>query len=1310
MRGPSEILFVQAHEHADHLPGVLEAVRSRGLTASRQDEAYTQPRVFPGTKVVVVTDLASARCLRALRQAGEVGARTALLLDGLTDWRNTFRNPRSPESFLRPAPVDVVLCSGQSDARVLRSLGNRAEATGLPRIDAAFPEPLEESSSLRVLVATANQPAFTVGERERLVVALREVRESAERWRVPLAWRLTDGLDEELGVASEGGPLREALSGVTAVLTTPSTLMVEAMRAGRAVGVLRALGGAMWHAAAWVWEPCGCEDDGGASGGGAGPGGCPAGGLSRWVDTPERLLRQLQRPTPEQMDRQAECLRWLDASSGGARAAELVAEAVVSLASEPARRVEGSGVRGRSSVMRLPEPVPRSAGLRRVVSVVSLEGSSVGGVLVNSRRLGAELESRPELGYDLRTLLLVWDAEGEHTARLIDDPRVSWCRVDRDEPTYRSMEQVRAAVERLAPDVVVPNYTDTAHMIGAQLRFAGVRCVGIGYTDDEEYRGWLGSSEWDGAAAGSESILRWLREMAGDRPCELVYCGVPVGAAPRAVPGGGPLELAYVGRMAQKQKRVLDLVALVEALSELRVPARLHLVGDGPELAELRRRMQISGHPGVEVVFHGARDEGWVSGFWGSVDACVLVSDAEGTSIVMLEAMARGVVPAVTRMSSGAGALVEDGVSGVTAPIGDMAHLAGRLAWLAADRGRVASLGAEAHRRVGETHSVGRMAERYAGLFDAVMARPLVTRPSTAGFRLVPPVERLPAPAAREGGLRRAISVVSFEESPVGGVTVWSQRLARAMAERRDLGYDLRTLLVAWDAASAHRGRELLDDRTSLCVLDRTGPMHGVLSHLRAAVERFEPDLVLPNYTDASHMVGAQLRHRGVRCVGIAHTDDESYRELLLESEWDGAVAVSGSIASWLGPLGGERPVETIVYGVPISDRPRAVPADGPLEIACIGRVVQAQKRVMDLVPVVEALSSMHVAARLHVVGDGPDLPRLRHALRHSGHPGVVAIFHGARDESWVRGFLAGVDVSLLVSESEGTSISMLEAMGAGVVPAVTRVLSGADEWVEDGVSGVSAPVGDPWAMAARLAWLAEDRSRLARLGAEAHRRVRLTQSVDRMAERYASLFDRVMACPIVIAPSAAGVTPLEPLRWVAGEDADAEDERRWAESWLREAGFARVGSAPGDGDVLFLPAGAADVSEREAGVPVVRSVLRSCRDALVLHVRALMDEGCRRIAIYGLGRHTQARVGVFELEDVPLVGIIDDSPPPSGEAFGLPVVRLGDAARVLGVDGILISSDAWESAMYERTLPQRAAGVRVRRIYAEEPAQAAVA
>jgi hypothetical protein len=200
------------------------------------------------------------------------------------------------------------------------------------------------------------------------------------------------------------------------------------------------------------------------------------------------------------------------------------------------------------------------------------------------------------------------------------------------------------------------------------------------------------------------------------------------------------------------------------------------------------------------------------------------------------------------------------------------------------------------------------------------------------------------------------------------------------------------------------------------------------------------------------------------------------------------------------------------------------------------------------------------------------------------------------------------------------------------------------------------------------------------------------------------------MACPIVIAPSAAGVTPLEPLRWVAGEDADAEDERRWAESWLREAGFARVGSAPGDGDVLFLPAGAADVSEREAGVPVVRSVLRSCRDALVLHVRALMDEGCRRIAIYGLGRHTQARVGVFELEDVPLVGIIDDSPPPSGEAFGLPVVRLGDAARVLGVDGILISSDAWESAMYERTLPQRAAGVRVRRIYAEEPAQAAVA
>ncbi|MEO0629321.1 MAG: hypothetical protein AAFY46_01165, partial [Planctomycetota bacterium] len=91
---------------------------------------------------------------------------------------------------------------------------------------------------------------------------------------------------------------------------------------------------------------------------------------------------------------------------------------------------------------------------------------------------------------------------------------------------------------------------------------------------------------------------------------------------------------------------------------------------------------------------------------------------------------------------------------------------------------------------------------------------------------------------------------------------------------------------------------------------------------------------------------------------------------------------------------------------------------------------------------------------------------------------------------------------------------------------------------------------------------------------------------------------------------------------------------------------------------------------------------------------------GCRRIAIYGLGRHTQWRAGVFDRSDLPLVGIIDDTPPPSGEAFGLPVVTLDEAVDRLRPDAVLLSSDAWEHAMHERAQRLESAGVRIEPIY----------
>src|SRR5690606_24092425 len=105
---PVIVLAGQLSSEAD-FAGVAEALARRGLRAARMSEIDAAAADEPAA--VVVRDLESPLCRYALRQAARWNARTMLLMDGLLEWRNTFVNPRVGESFLRPAPVELIACA-----------------------------------------------------------------------------------------------------------------------------------------------------------------------------------------------------------------------------------------------------------------------------------------------------------------------------------------------------------------------------------------------------------------------------------------------------------------------------------------------------------------------------------------------------------------------------------------------------------------------------------------------------------------------------------------------------------------------------------------------------------------------------------------------------------------------------------------------------------------------------------------------------------------------------------------------------------------------------------------------------------------------------------------------------------------------------------------------------------------------------------------------------------------------------------------------------------------------------------------------
>ena len=572
---------------------------------------------------------------------------------------------------------------------------------------------------------------------------------------------------------------------------------------------------------------------------------------------------------------------------------------------------------------------------------------------------------------------------------------------------------------------------------------------------------------------------------------------------------------------------------------------------------------------------------------------------------------------------------------------------------------------------------------------------------------------RLPDRVPARPGTRRVVSLVRCDVSPVGGVTTWSKRLARALADH-DLGYDLHTLLIVTHPDSLPSADDLIaDPLTHVCVVDPMADHWQAVRTVREALERLEPAIVLPNYADLCYAAAMQLRPHGVRTIAVAHTDHESCREVIeFYDRWDGAVGVSESCMRWLEPIAAGRPRARIVYGVPVAAVPRRVERGGVLKLAYVGRMVEVQKRVGDLLVVIDGLEAAAVAYEFHVVGDGPNLDTWRRSLarRHLRYGRVV--MHGRRSAEWVERFLGGIDVSVLVSDYEGTSITMLEAMGAGVVPAVTRVASGVDEWIRDGKNGLVVPIEAPDQMAGRLADLAADRGRLAEMGRAAWETVRGTIHVATMARRYRELFDEVMEQAMDQRPTDLGLRLIERYTW-AKEWADQPDATlRWIENGLREAGYRNIAidqPTPGCDAVIVRAGGAHPAAElarhyrrQGLGAAVWPHLVDAPLQATArMHraVQQVVDDGCRRVAIYGIGQHTRRAAEILE-RGLPFVGLIDDDPPGWRRVFGLPVVSVDRALVELKPDAVLLSSDTSEDRMWRRCSSLREAGVRVIPLY----------
>ena len=386
----------------------------------------------------------------------------------------------------------------------------------------------------------------------------------------------------------------------------------------------------------------------------------------------------------------------------------------------------------------------------------------------------------------------------------------------------------------------------------------------------------------------------------------------------------------------------------------------------------------------------------------------------------------------------------------------------------------------------------------------------------------------------------------------IGGVVSWSVELAHELAARQ-------MQIVLMEHGISGVSNDISIDpaiqrlSTNGCHPDRATRLD--IHRYESVYESVLPTVMVPNYSLGTHATCAAIsstRPEEIRVIGIGHSHHAYYYDLLgyYEPMIHQFIAVSEVIAVELRKMMPRRVSDIVTRpcGVSVVEATTRTysPENQPLSLVYAGRLEESQKRVSDLLALAECLHQKGVDFSLQIVGDGEaahDLrvkaDRLERTIRERlSFTGGVA--HQQMTSIW-----KNADVCVLVSSHEGTSISMLEAMGNGCVPIVTAV-SGSSEVIQPGCNGYLADVGDLEEMARVIMMLATERSTVERVGKRAYETVRDKYSLPAYADWFEEQLEVIWKKPARPWPRLRPVISARILVMIA----------RIKRSWLTQCSF----------------------------------------------------------------------------------------------------------------------------------------------------------
>ncbi|WFR56793.1 glycosyltransferase [Anaerocolumna sp. AGMB13025] len=336
--------------------------------------------------------------------------------------------------------------------------------------------------------------------------------------------------------------------------------------------------------------------------------------------------------------------------------------------------------------------------------------------------------------------------------------------------------------------------------------------------------------------------------------------------------------------------------------------------------------------------------------------------------------------------------------------------------------------------------------------------------------------------------LRSNVFLELMEGYQLGGIENWSYNVSKGLKKK-----GIYTKILC------QRKKDMPDEWKDITCDEFEGDYSnykkGILEVYEYLVKNLPCTLLLNKHQQVMY-AGYLLKQRYpelVKLYSIVHNDLEALydRHTYMDTVLEGYLCVSKKIKNELKTkyhvtedrlFNKESPVvfdesNSIIH----LDRTYTLSRKQPIRIAYGARLEKEQKRADLIIPFIEELEKRGCNYCFDIAGDGTYLPILIKYVEEHLLSYKIRI-HGKIEHDAMQQFWSNADAFISLSEMEGLSISMIEAMMCGAVPIMFDV-AGCDEFINNGENGFVLSYEDYKGLVDKIENLESNRQLLSQMG-----------------------------------------------------------------------------------------------------------------------------------------------------------------------------------------------------------------------------------